>query len=89
MLLGFRYWTDGAVVGAGWTFAPAGGFRVTTGPETRFYFNAYVAEFRQYRGSDEGLRDSVYKFGFLDNPTSGNRVEHFPYQDGLKISYQR
>jgi immune inhibitor A len=108
VLLGFRYWTDGAVVGngfmvdeisingsapdgaesdAGWTFDPAGGFRVTNGTETAFYFNAYVAEFRQYRGYDEGLRDGVYNFGFLDNPALGNWVEHFPYQDGLLISY--
>ena len=70
VLLGFRYWTDGAVVRpgfqvdeitvtghptdgaestAGWTFVPPlGGFRVTTGVETPEYFNAYVAEFRQY-----------------------------------------
>jgi immune inhibitor A len=106
VLLGFRYWTDGAVVehglmveeisvngsapagaeaDAGWTFA--GGFRVSTGVETRLFSHYYVAEFRQYRGSDEGLRDGVYNFGFLDNPDLQNWVEHFPYQDGLLISY--
>ncbi len=105
VLLGFRYWTDGAVVNpglmvdeisinggptdgaesdAGWTFD---GFRVSTGVETALYSNYYVAEYRQYRGYDEGLRDGVYNFGFLDNPALGNWVEHFPYQDGLLVSY--
>jgi immune inhibitor A len=105
VLLGFRYWTDGAVVenglmvdeisvngsaadgaeaDAGWTFD---GFRVSTGTESRLYNNYYVAEYSQYRGYDEGLRDGVYNFGFLDNPALGNWVEHFPYQDGLLVSY--
>jgi immune inhibitor A len=105
VLLGFRYWTDGAVVeqgfqvdeisitgsptdgaesDAGWTFDPEGGFRVTTGEETQFYFNAYVAEFRQYRGYDTSLR-TAYNFGFLNSLPDW--VEHFPYQDGLLISY--
>ena len=106
VLLGFRYWTDGAVVevgfqvdelsvtgsptdGAesdtGWTFNPAGGFRVTTGTESQFFFNAYAAEFRQYRGYDDSLRTGPYNFGFLN--TLPNWVEHFQYQDGLLISY--
>jgi immune inhibitor A len=106
VLLGFRYWTDGAVVetgfqvdelsvtgsptdGAesdtGWTYDPAGGFRVTTGAESQFFFNAYAAEFRQYRGYDDSLRTGPYNFGFLN--TLPNWVEHFQYQDGLLISY--
>jgi immune inhibitor A len=101
--IGFRYWTDGAVVepgfmvddiqitgqalddaesDAGWTFD---GFRLTTGTETGFYFNAYVAEFRQYRDYDNGLKTGPYNFGFLN--TNPDWVEHFPYQDGLLISY--
>lgn len=101
--IGFRYWTDGAVVepgfmvddieisgqaldgaeaDAGWTFD---GFSVTTGSETGFYFNAYVAEFRQYRDYDNGLKTGPYNFGFLN--TKPDWVEHFPYQDGLLISY--
>ena len=100
--IGFRYWTDGAVVEPGfmvddvaitgqplddaesdfgWTFD---GFRTTTGSETSFHFNAYVAEFRQYRGYDTSLR-TAYNFGFLN--TTPDWVEHFPYQDGLLISY--
>jgi immune inhibitor A len=105
VLLGFRYWTDVAVVNpgfmvdeisingspadgaesdAGWTF---GGFRVTTGTETGFYANYYLAEFRQYRGYDDSLRTGPYNFGFLDNPALGNWVEHFSYEDGLLIWY--
>lgn len=76
---------DGAESDAGWAFE--GGFRVSTGTESAFYNNYYVAEYRQYRGYDEGLRDGVYNFGFLDNPALGNYVEHFPYQDGLLVSY--
>lgn len=106
VLLGFRYWTDGAVVepgfmideimvtgsptdgaetDAGWTFAPAqDGFRASTGTETSSHFNAYVAEFRQYRWYDTSLT-TAYNFGFLN--TMPDWVEHFPYQDGLLISY--
>ena len=97
-LLGFNYWTDGNTGGfgfkmddlviadlpldgaesdAGWTFD---GYRVTSGTEAAFFFNAYVAEFRQYRGFDAGLANP-YNF------VGGNWVEHFPYQDGLLISY--
>lgn len=107
-LVGFRYWTDVAVVNpgfmldelaisgsaidgaesdAGWTFDPADGFRTTTGTETGFFFNAYVAEFRNYRGYDDSLRTGPYNFGFLDDPNLGNWVERFSYQDGLLINY--
>ncbi len=103
VLLGFRYWTDGAVVepgfmvdeisitgfptdgaeaDAGWTF---NGFRISTGVESRLYSNYYLAEFRQYRGYDLSLKTGPYNFGFLN--TRPNWVEHFPYQDGLLISY--
>lgn len=106
VLVGFRYWTDGAAVepgfaideiaiaggpadGAetdgGWTYSPAtGGFRVTNGVEQNFYFNAYVAENRGYRGYDKSLRNA-YNFGFAN--TKPDRVEFFRYQDGLLISY--
>ena len=105
VLVGFRYWTDvavvnpgfmvdeivvagegpfGAEVEEGWTLE---GFRVSTGSETSFHFNAYVAEFRQYRGYDDALRTGPYNFGFLDNTALGNWVERISYQDGLLISY--
>jgi immune inhibitor A len=105
VLLGFRYWTDGAVApigfmvdainitgspleGAetetGWTFK---GFKTSTGTESKLYSHYYVAEFRQYRGYDQSLQTGPYNFGFLNDPARQNWVEHFPYQDGLLISY--
>ena len=51
----------------------------TTGTETSFHFNAYVAENRQYDGYDRSLR-TAYNFGFLN--TRPDWVEHYPYQDG-------
>jgi len=75
---------DDAESDFGWTF---NGFRTTTGTETGYYNNYYLAEFRQYRGYDDGLRTGPYNFGFLDDPALGNYVEHFSYQDGLLIWY--
>ena len=74
---------DGAEADAGWTFD---GFKATNGIESAYYFNAYVAEFRQYRGFDAGLANA-YNFGWVSVPGLGNWVEHFPYQDGLLVSY--
>lgn len=65
----------------GWTFD---GFSRTTGSAIVPFFNAYVAEFRQYRSYDTSLR-TAYNFGFLN--TKPDWVETFPYQDGLLISY--
>ncbi len=106
VLVGFRYWTDGAAGGlgfsadeiaiaggaadgaetdGGWTYSPAtGGFRVSTGVETNFYFNAYIGENRGYRGFDTSLRNA-YNFGFAN--TRPDWVEFLRYQDGLLISY--
>jgi immune inhibitor A len=77
------YPMDGAEEDAGWTFD---GFRRTTGTESAYYNNYYVAEFRQYRGFDAGLANA-YNFGWGGVPDLGNWVERFPYQDGLLISY--
>ncbi len=54
---------------------------------TQTFFNAYFAEFRNYRGYDDGLRTGPYNFGFLNNPNLQDWVEHFPYQDGLLVWY--
>jgi immune inhibitor A len=75
---------DDAESDFGWTFD---GFRLTTGTETSYYNHYYLAEFRIYRGYDDGLRTGPYNFGFLDNLALGDFVEHFSYQDGLLISY--
>lgn len=77
------YSLDDAESDFGWTFD---GFRVTTGTESAFYSNYYVAEFRQYRGYDAGLANA-YNFGWATDPVLFNYVEHFPYQDGLLVSY--
>jgi immune inhibitor A len=77
------YPLDDAEGDAGWTFT---GFSLTTGTESAFYSNYYVAEFRQYRGYDAGLANA-YNFGWGGVPGYGDYVEHFPYQDGLLISY--
>ncbi len=78
---------DGTMVGTaesdeGWTFA---GFRITTGAETQFFFNAYILANRQYIGFDKSLQTGPYNFGWLD--TEPNLVEHFAYQDGLLVEY--
>ncbi len=78
------YPLDGAESDTGWTFE---GFSRTTGTESAFYSNYYVAEFRQYRGFDKGLANA-YNFGWYGGSEPNyNWVEHFPYQDGLLISY--
>jgi immune inhibitor A len=75
---------DDAETDPGWTY---NGFTRTTGVVTRSFFNAYIAEFRQYLGYDKYLKTGPYNFGFLDNPDLQNWVEHFPYQEGLLVWY--
>jgi immune inhibitor A len=81
------YSLDGAETDAGWTYAPVGGFRATTGTESRLYSQYYVAEYRTYKGYDSTLKVGPYFFGYLNNPVLANFVDHFPYQDGLLINY--
>jgi immune inhibitor A len=78
---------DGAEVTMPWVYSPpTGGFRAVQG-DLGSFFNAYVAEFRQYRGYDKSLRTGPYVFGDLNSPTLQDWVVHFPYQEGLLISY--
>jgi immune inhibitor A len=78
---------DGAAVGTaetdteGWDFA---GFRRTTGTEDQSFFNAYVAENRQYDGYDRSLK-TAYNFGFLDSKP--DKVESYAYQPGMLVWY--
>jgi immune inhibitor A len=64
----------------GWTlnkFTSSVGKRVTNNP------HFYIAEFRQYRGYDAGLQTGPYAgTGYLNG-----MVGHYPYQDGLLITY--
>jgi immune inhibitor A len=73
---------DDAETDPGWTYD---GFIRTGSTVTLSFFNAYFAEFRTYKGYDDGLRTGPYNFGFPD--TAPNWVEHFPYQDGLLVWY--
>ena len=65
-----------------WTYD--GFLAIKDGVGVTKHFNAYVAENRQYDGYDTSLR-TAYNFGFLD--VKPRWVEHFPYQNGLLISY--
>jgi immune inhibitor A len=78
---------DGTVIGTaetdteGWTLD---GFRTTTGSEVETFFNAYIAETRQYDGYDASL-ESAYNFSYPF--TKPDWVEHYPYQDGMLVTY--
>jgi immune inhibitor A len=74
--------TDGGETDTGWAFD---GFTRASDVVSQSFFNAYFAEFRTYKGYDDGLRTSPYNFGFPD--TKPDWVEHFPYQDGLLVWY--
>jgi immune inhibitor A len=74
---------DGAAVpDSAWTLD---GFqKAVNGVVTQAFFNAYVAENRQYDGYDASLK-TAYNFGFLDSRPDW--VETYPYQNGLLVSY--
>ncbi len=46
--------------------------------------NFYIASNRTYASYDKYLQTGPYNFGF---PTRPDWVEHFPYQNGLLVSY--
>ena len=49
------------------------------------YTHYYIAENRVYGGYDKTLQEGPYNFGWTFS--NSNRVEHYPYQDGLLIWY--
>jgi immune inhibitor A len=55
------------------------------GKVQREYSHYYIAENRTYGGYDSTLKTGPYNFGW--QVTAPNRVEHFPYQDGLLVWY--
>jgi immune inhibitor A len=65
---------------AGWTLDE---FNVTAGTYQQPYSHYYVAENRQYAGYDRTLAEGPYNFGWAQS--APNRVEHFPYQDGMLV----
>jgi immune inhibitor A len=74
--------SDGAENGsANWTLK---GFKVTSGIEKSQADHYYIAEYRQYRDYDKGLQTGPYSFGDALRP---EWVYHYPYQDGLLITY--
>ncbi|WP_244930439.1 immune inhibitor A domain-containing protein [Nocardioides sp. W7] len=62
------------------------GFQVMDGPSyTKSYDRYYLAENRQYQGYDKTLAEGPYS---ADYPvTAPNKVDQFPYQDGLLVWY--
>jgi immune inhibitor A len=49
------------------------------------YEHYYLAENRQYMGYDRTLAEGPYNFGWAG--TAPDRVEHFPYQNGMLVWY--
>jgi immune inhibitor A len=61
----------------------AGGFKISTGTESTVGDRYYIAENRTYVGYDATLATGPYQFSF--GLTDPNKVEHFPFQDGLLV----
>lgn len=75
---------DGAELAPnGWSL---GGFKQSPGFDISLHEHYYVAEYRQRRGFDEGLETGPYNHSFVADGYP-KMVEHFPYQEGLLISY--
>ncbi|BAK35259.1 putative M6 family peptidase [Microlunatus phosphovorus NM-1] len=60
------------------------GFTSVGNSITQDYDNFYLASYRSYTSYDKYLQSGPYNFGW---PTKPDWVEHFPYQDGLLVSY--
>jgi immune inhibitor A len=79
---GQTVFTDGAENGSGgWT--PAGFVNVGASRSID-YDNYYVASNRQYVSYDQYLKTGPYNYYDASRP---NWAEHFPYQNGLLVSY--
>ena len=79
---GQTVFTDGAESGNnGWT---PDGFVAVGASRSIDYDNYYVASNRQYVSYDQYLKTGPYNYL---TPALPNFAEHFPYQDGLIVSY--
>jgi immune inhibitor A len=80
---GTTTWSDDAeATPNGWTLS---GFQQTGAVATVAYPQYYLASYRSYQGFDRYLRTGPYNYGW--GLLNENKVEHFPYQDGLLVSY--
>jgi immune inhibitor A len=62
------------------------GFQVAENGQTVNEYNQYyIAENRQYLGYDKTLQQGPYNFGFANS--APDKVERFPYQNGLLVWY--
>ncbi|WP_460468962.1 immune inhibitor A domain-containing protein [Calidifontibacter terrae] len=66
-----------------WT---AAGFTRMNGSTSKQVPQYYLAEYRRYAGYDKTLQTGPYNFGWNPAPKP-DWVEHFPYQDGLLITF--
>jgi immune inhibitor A len=79
---GQTVFTDGAESGNnGWT---PDGFVAASESRSVAYDNYYVASNRQYVSYDQYLKTGPYNYYDASRP---NWAEHFPYQNGLLVSY--
>lgn len=75
--------TEGAETAtSAWT---AKGFTRINGTVSKQVPQFYLAEYRRHEGYDRGLKTGPYNFGFAN--TRPDWVEHFPYQEGLLITF--
>ncbi|RYZ28303.1 MAG: protease, partial [Propionibacteriaceae bacterium] len=74
---------DGAESGTGgWT---ADGFTAVGASATKAFAQYYLASNRTYTSYDTYLKTGPYDFGY--GAAAPQKVDHFPYQDGLEVSY--
>ena len=72
---------DGAEAATTWAMA---GFSIVGSTEVATFDHFYIAGNRSYVSHDRNLKTGPYLFGYPDRP---NFADHFPYQQGLLISY--
>ncbi|WP_232506209.1 immune inhibitor A domain-containing protein [Microlunatus flavus] len=74
---------DGAESGDdGWT---RDGFSAIGATSSRDYPQYYLASYRSYTSFDRYLRTGPYDLGY--GPSLPDKVDHFPYQDGLQVTF--
>ncbi|WP_269458031.1 immune inhibitor A domain-containing protein [Microlunatus sagamiharensis] len=74
---------DGAEQGDnGWT---ADGFSTIGATSSQDYPQYYIASHRSYTSYDKYLKTGPYDFGY--GASLPDKVDHFPYQDGLQVTF--